>query len=331
MLERLLERRALRLTLISPLGPRLWPSSLQAVTTWVEMATDAGVEQSDDVTVDASATRAALDAWARARDGVLAREIARLRNGIDMVIGDVPPLAFEAAAACGVPSVAIANFSWDWIYQRLGFDAAAASSALAYAHAGVLLEAQPSAPMPAFGERAQVGMIARRSMVAASRTRRLLGIADDKRVVLLGLRPDSAALVRLPAPRNDVCYLVDAAWPGLEERRDVARLARHMSYPDLVAAADVVVGKPGYGLISDVAAGRARLLYVARPGFPENEVLVEWLTRWNGGARVDRAALAAGTWGGHLDQLLARPQPPAMRTDGAERAAAHIASLLAAR
>ena len=33
-----------------------------------------------------------------------------------LVVGDIPPLAFAAAARAGVPSVAIGNFTWDWIY-----------------------------------------------------------------------------------------------------------------------------------------------------------------------------------------------------------------------
>ena len=52
------------------------------------------------------------------------------RNGFDLVVGDVPPLAFEAAAEAGVDSVAVANFSWDWIYERMNFADAAVAAAL---------------------------------------------------------------------------------------------------------------------------------------------------------------------------------------------------------
>ena len=38
-----------------------------------------------------------------------------------VVVGDIPPLAFAAAARAGVPSVAVGNFTWDWIYS--GYDA----------------------------------------------------------------------------------------------------------------------------------------------------------------------------------------------------------------
>ena len=50
----------------------------------------------------------------------VAREAQWLRSaGARVVLGDIPPLAFDAAAAAGVPSIALANFSWDWIYRHL--------------------------------------------------------------------------------------------------------------------------------------------------------------------------------------------------------------------
>ena len=65
----------------------------------------------------------------RARDGARAArfygtfdrrvdaEAALLRpRRATVVVGDIPPLAFAAAARAGVPSVAVGNFTWDWIY-----------------------------------------------------------------------------------------------------------------------------------------------------------------------------------------------------------------------
>ena len=55
------------------------------------------------------------------RDLRRARRRAKPRAGRTMtsssIVGDIPPLAFEVAARLGVPVVAIANFTWDWIYE----------------------------------------------------------------------------------------------------------------------------------------------------------------------------------------------------------------------
>ena len=44
---------------------------------------------------------------------------AELVRGVraDLVVGDIPPPACTAAKRAGVPSLAIANFTWDWIYS----------------------------------------------------------------------------------------------------------------------------------------------------------------------------------------------------------------------
>ena len=50
--------------------------------------------------------------------GRIAAECERLASrDIGMIVGDIPPLAFEVAARLGVPSLAISNFTWDWIYE----------------------------------------------------------------------------------------------------------------------------------------------------------------------------------------------------------------------
>ncbi|HYB97764.1 MAG TPA: hypothetical protein VEC57_01400 [Candidatus Limnocylindrales bacterium] len=328
MLEQLLDHFPLRLTLVSPIAPSLWPPQLQSQTTWIDAATDAGIVQTDDVTVDANATAACLREWATQHEAVLARETERLRAGVDLVLGDVPPLAFRASAHAGVPSVALANFTWDWIYDRLGHRQAAAAAAAGYARADLLLEATPSAPMPAFAARQCVGMIARASSLPRQQCRSRLGASNGERLVLLALRASSSSLVTLPPPRRDVRYILERSWPLRDPRSDVVRIPDDMPYVDAVAASDIVVGKPGYGLIGDVTAARARFLYIARPGFPENEVLEQWLSGRSGTARIDRDSLAAGEWARALDALSQSPPPPATPVDGARAAAARIAAML---
>ena len=49
---------------------------------------------------------------------------------------------------------------------------------------------------------------------------------------------------------------------------------------DLVRAADVVVTKPGYGIISEAIANDAALLYTSRGRFVEYDVLVKEMPRY---------------------------------------------------
>jgi len=95
---------------------------------------DVGLIQKDALVIDEDGT---AEAWRSFRAGwgaLVARESAWLREaGARLVLGDIPPLAFAAAAEAGVPSVALGNFSWDWIYGHLAGRVPALAEAAAHA------------------------------------------------------------------------------------------------------------------------------------------------------------------------------------------------------
>jgi L-arabinokinase len=319
----------LKVTVIGACERRIWPPGLRGFTVaWHQEPVDAGVIQSDDVTVDEAATRTSLDRWLRALPGLVRRESSRLEGVFDLVIGDVPSAAFAAARATGIPGVAIANFSWDWIYSELGYEAAAAAAAAGYAMADLLLEATPFGPMPAFPRRRGVGLVARAPSKARRETRAALGIAEEDRAVLLAFQPASAPRLALPPPRQGRRWLTPARWPRDAAREDVTPLPDGFRFEDALAAADVVLGKPGYGLLGDVEVSGVRFLYVPRPDFPENAVLEEHLASREGTRSLSASLLATGAWEDVLVDLEQRPRPEPADPGGAARAAEAIADLL---
>jgi L-arabinokinase len=296
----------------------LWPEALQPHTeSWTGEPADVGVVQTDDVTVDQEATRVALETWQSRYPGLVDREAKRLKDGFDLVVGDVPPLAFDAASTAGVDSVAIANFSWDWIYANMGFDQAAADAAGAYARAGRLIEVSPSAPMPAFSDRLGLGLVGRRAP-RRDRARAEFNAAPGERIVLLAFRAAGKAMVRLPAPTAGIKYVVQDLPGG---RDDVIELPTATTFLDVLGASDAVVAKPGYGILGDVGLNGIRMLYTDRSGFPEDPVLVDWLSARRGCARVSPQDLSTGRWGDALQSLLEGPAP-APASDAATNAAA---------
>ena len=106
------------------------------------------------------------------------------------------------------------------------------------------------------------------------------------------------------------------------------RLLPHHSpvyHPDLVGAADVVVGKLGYSTVAEsVSAGR-RMLYVPRPGFRESAVLERYVGERLPTAAVALCELENGRWVERLPELLERPGAQV----GARTGAAVAADLVA--
>ena len=70
-----------------------------------------------------------------------------------------------------------------------------------------------------------------------------------------------------------------------------------IAYEDLVAAADVVVTKPGYGMIAECAVNDTAMLYTSRGRFPEYEVLVAGLPGLARAAFIGHDDLFAGRLG----------------------------------
>lgn len=329
VLERLAELLPLRLTVIAACDRRIWPPALNRLTErWIAESCDVGVVQSDDVTVDLAATRSAVDEWMGRLPEIVAREKARLEGAQDLVLSDVPAAVFPAAKAAGIRSVGVANFSWDWIYAELGMREAAAAAAACYADADLLLEAGPSAPMDAFGKRVTVGLVARRPASRRSGLRESLGVGEGTRLVLLAFQASSAPAVVLPPVRRDRVFLAPTGWASTPSRPDLRPLPDHVRFEEALASADVVVGKPGYGLLGDVEAAGARFLFVPRPGFPENAVLERHLARRPATVALSSKDLAEGRWEEILAMVEALPAPPASLEDGAGVAAAHLARLL---
>ena len=93
-------------------------------------------------------------------------------------------------------------------------------------------------------------------------------------------------------------------------------------YEDLVGAAEVVVTKPGYGIISECIANDTAILYTRRGHFPEYDVLVEEMPKYLRSAFISQDDLFAGKWESPLDKLLAQPKPKKKpETNGADVAA----------
>jgi L-arabinokinase len=83
-----------------------------------------------------------------------------------------------------------------------------------------------------------------------------------------------------------------------------------LRYEDLVAAADVVVSKPGYGIVSECVANDTALLYTSRGRFVEYDVFVREMPRLLRCRFLPMDDMIAGRWIDGIRALLAAPPPP---------------------
>ena len=303
-------------------------------------ATDVGLVQRNALEIDEAGTAAAAAEFQKGYRRRVDEEAAWLAGaGARLVLGDVPPLAFDAAHAAGIPAVGLANFSWDWVYAHLAarqpaLGVAAEEAAAAYAKAALLLELPFAGDLGAFPVRERIPLVARRPTYTREESLRRLGLEPGAPVVLVsfgGIGMPGLRLERLGALEAFRFLVTEGAGETAENvhRVDPGTLrGRGLGYADLVAASDVVLSKPGYGIVSDAIASGTRILYTERGDFPEYPVLVEGMARWIPAVHATNADVVAGRLEGPLRRVLALPVPEPPPLDGAEAAAARLESLL---
>jgi hypothetical protein len=298
-----------------------------------------GLVQRDALVIDLLATVEACRAFAATWEQRIEVEMRWLQEtGATAVLGDVPPLAFAAAAAAGIPSVALANFSWDWIYRHLAMSEprlveAAEQARAAYASTRLLLRLPFAGDLKAFPRIEDLPLVARQPSVEAGEARRRLGLGDRPAVLLsfggIGFRaPSSRDLGQLA----DFDFLVEEPGegppPNVHAIIDRQLAALGLGYEDVVAAVDVVVTKPGYGIVTDAIAGRTRIVYTERGDFPEYPILVAEMPRYLPAVHASNHDVRAGRLGEAIRTVLDRPFPDLPRLDGAAVAARRILDFL---
>jgi hypothetical protein len=279
---------------------------------------DTGVVQIDSLHLDAAATIARADEFHRTLAARAAEEAALLgAHGVRFVVADAPPLGCAAAAAAGVPSVVVSNFTWDWIYAEYREYLDSAPALIPTIEAAYrLADAAWCLPMhggfETFGDATCRAEAPSHATHAAAETRARLGLPVGKKLVLPsfgGYGVDNIEKASLD---------LGPAWQVVR-LRDGDIYDAGLRYEDLVRAVDVVLTKPGYGIISECIAHHTALVYTSRGRFAEYPVLVREMPRYLRCAYIDKDALLAGRWRAALEAAVDAPAPSERPpTDGAE-------------
>jgi hypothetical protein len=273
--------------------------------------------QRDAVRLDHEASlAAALHVLAR-RQTLLAAETRFLcEQRARLVAADIPGIPLEAAKAAGLAAVAVGNFGWDWIYEGyVGTDArwgeVAASFAEAYGRADLLLRLPFAEPMKAFRRRMDLPVLARPGRARRADLARLTGADPGRRWVLLCF----SSLDWSPAAQDRVAALRDHAFftvrPLAFARPDLHAVSRtDLPFADVLASCDVVVTKPGFGILSECAANCKPIIYVDRGDFREYGILVAAIERFLRHRRLPSDDLYAGNLLPALAAIEDAPEAP---------------------
>ncbi len=263
-----------------------------------------------------------------------------------LVISDAGEMPLAAAQALGVPDVAMSSLNWadlaSYYFRDMdGADPALSRLAAIYDNTCLALRLTPGMPMRGRIEYA-VPPVAAVSIEPQDRLRQrileALGPAHEERpLILVGMGGIETPLPLADWPPQTSTTLLVAnqhqlPTTGLSERGIVKaesiQAATGLGFSDLLAGCDAVICKPGYGTFAEAALASTPILYVKRPDWPEQAVLVAWLETHARCIELPLADLMQGNLQEALGRLWAQPEKPRIASDGAFIAARKILSLL---
>jgi len=296
---------------------------------------DLGLVQKTTFDEDVGATLERLKGFLPVKDRAtgLARDMEKRRCGF--AICDISPVGLAAARMAGIPSVLVENFTWDWIYGGY-FDEwpalaePARAFAAEFAAATCRIQTEPVCdPLPCDVRTAPVS---RKPVRTRAQVRELLGIADGVPMVLLTMGGVPDRRLRLPADgvNRTAVFVVPGQADRMERKGGIVLLPHHSEFyhPDLVHAADAVVGKLGYSTLAECYAAGVPFGFIPRPRFRESAPLAAYAASRLNAVAIEQGRYLSGEWGPQLAELLAQERRAAPAANGADAAAEYIVDRL---
>ncbi|XP_078443195.1 L-arabinokinase-like isoform X2 [Wolffia australiana] len=256
---------------------------------------DSGSVQLDALTVDRLGS---LEKYSQTavlpRASILATEAEWLKSiKCDLVVSDVVPIACRAAYDAGINSVCVTNFSWDFIYAQYIMDAGRHHRSIVwqiaedYSHCEFLIRLPGYCPMPAFRDAIDVPLVVRQLHKSRQQVREDLGVGENTKLLIFNFG-------------GQVC--------GSSENQELPpnfiKLAKDVYTPDLMAACDCMLGKIGYGNVSEALAYRVPFIFVRRDYFNEEPFLRNMLEYYHCGVEMIRRDFLTGHWEAYIDRAI---------------------------
>ena len=284
--------------------------------------TDLGLVQRSSLEEDLEQTVRRLNDWIPFRRAELEPLAAAVTAaGGELVVCDIAPIGLAVAGRCGLPSILVENFTWDWIYRGYAQtepDLLPIADYLAAVFARCDRRTQTEPICDRLPGSLRVPPVSRARRQDRETVRRRLGVPLDAELVMVTMGGVEWDYQGIEAKLGDSrAWLVIPGSTPEPRRCGRALLLPHRSdfyHPDLIHAADAVIGKLGYSTVAEVYSAGLPFGFVPRATFPESPPLEAWVSRHLPHRRIAPEAFAAGGWLDEIEPLLAlsgnKPGPP---------------------
>ena len=301
------------------------------------LLTDIGLVQKTSLCADLSETVVQLDRFLPFEDRVLEASANRInKSNTSLVMCDIAPLGIAVAQKAGVPSMLVENFTWDWVYDEYVETHKGLESHMTYMddlfrRADYHVQTKPVC-LPKKTVALTTLPVSRRPRTPGPETRQKLGIPQDAKLLIItmgGIPEDHGFMETLNLP-EDLYLLMPGAGASLEIRERQIRLPHRSEFfhPDLMAAADAVIGKVGYSTLAEIHHAGVPFGFIKRSHFKESDILSVFIEAQMSGFAIPEADFHSGQWLANASCLLNMPRIARQGENGAMEIARFVRSLL---
>lgn len=334
VIRELVKRHGVNVVVRTMAPPFIFKHAIGSDVTLERADVDSGPAQSDCLHTDMPATLDRVTRHLRDFDATAQKEAEYAASlNPSVIVADISPLGVEVGRLLKRPTIVVANFLWDWIYADYAayhpqFGPISRRFTEIYSKATRILRTPLSGGMDAYANMTDIPLIAPDMKKPRETARAELGLSTDEKFVLVSLGGIGSERFFSRLGERITKFNVMILGEGEGRSGNMFRFDWTKTlHDDLLSAADVVVGKLGYGLCSELIAQKRPLLYTQRANFVEYSVLDDGLRKYVAVDTLPPDEFFEGSLDGPLIQLLGACHPTAETPlDGASVAAGIITS-----
>ncbi len=296
---------------------------------------DTGTYQHDFIHLDKKRSFIEYEKLITRRARFLPSEVTFIReNNIGLIVGDIPPAAFYIAHHAGIKSVAVGNFSWDWIFEPYLSDYPEYTHVIqdmkrGYGYADLLLRLPFAGEFSSFRNITDIPLLVRKPVMSTKEIRDKLGMLTEQRPVILcsfgGFSTKNFDLISTVSALKNYFFIGFGPIYARGDNYAILPYQSHIDHPALVAMSDMVVSKLGYGTVAECVATGTPIMYIERSDFKEYPVLVAGIEKYLGSYLIPEPDFFTGNWQEHLDLFFTKisgiPKQVLCPVDGGRQAA----------
>ena len=301
--------------------------------------TDIGLIQKSPMEHDLPATLSALHAYLE-KIPKETKELAKVLNEekTALVICDISPLGIMAAKEAAIPCILFENFTWDWIYQP--YEAAypefcSINKTLKeiFSTADFHLQTEPLCDFhPEYDLLVPPVSREKRTDSATIRQRLEIPVGHKIGLISMGGIPENFDFALNHQIPKGISLVIPGTFDHQERHGAMTLLPHHSNFyhPDLMGAADFVIGKTGYSTIAENCMSGIPFGYLLRENFRESEVLGKYLEGFENTLLVKNEAFETFALNETIEKIVQMKRRPPQTVNGSQIAADFILQKLQA-